>query len=141
MRKPRENIRTLADLLPNLTCVDLTGSPIYGGGALIVRSSADEGHSALIERFTWHELCIVNIAGGLSHAPGAPCNHVVQFLDSIPSGSVSLVHFNYPFLWGYGSLKEFKRLSAVDKYKLAESSVLGASIRKIARDIPVATPD
>ena len=56
-----------------------------------------------------------------------------QFLDSIPSSSVSLIHFNYPFLWGYASLKEFTRLSAVDKYELAEFAVLGASIRKIAQ--------
>jgi len=60
MRKAWENIRTLADLLPNLTCVALSGSPNYGGGAL-VRFSADEGHSHPIKRLTIHELHIAHV--------------------------------------------------------------------------------
>jgi len=56
-----------------------------------------------------------------------------QFLDSIPSSSVSLIHFNHSFLWGYESLKKITRFPAAHKPELEKFAVLGASIRKIAQ--------
>jgi len=56
MRKTWEEIRTLTELLPNLThVVDLSDGTQ-------IRFSADEGHSPAVKRFTFHELRITDIA-------------------------------------------------------------------------------
>ena len=58
--KTWEDIRTLANLLPNLTYVDLSGYLDIDGGTK-ARFSADEGHSPAIRRFAFHELQIADV--------------------------------------------------------------------------------
>ena len=58
--KTWEDIRTLANLLPNLTYVDLSGY-LHADGGTQARFSADEGHSPAIRRLTFHELQIADV--------------------------------------------------------------------------------
>ena len=79
IRETWEEIRTLIDLLPNLTYVDLPGYLDYDKGAQL-RFSADEAHSPATERFTFHELQIASITL-LSHPFFGFCGPHLQVLD------------------------------------------------------------